>query len=88
MFIHNPHGASYYVRYSFKIHKMVIFIQVIDRQSIDLFIFCHYHLYNKCHHFMNFVTMPHIITDSVRMMYKHRNVWEFFKKQVMLIQGC
>ena len=60
----------------FKINKMVTFIQVIDRKSIDLFIFCHYHLHNKCHHFMNFVKIPHIITDSVRMMYKHRNVWE------------
>jgi len=58
---------------------------VIDRKSIALFIFCHYHLYNKCHHFTNFVKIPYIITDSVRMMYKHLNVWECFKKQILLM---
>jgi len=57
-----------------KLIKWLAFVQVIDRKSTDLSIFCRYHLYNKCHHFMNFVTIPYIITDSVMMMYKHRNV--------------
>jgi len=34
---------------------------------------------------MNFVKIPYIITGSVRMMYKHRDVWECFKKQTLLI---
>lgn len=34
---------------------------------------------------MNFVKIPYIITDSVKMMYKHRNGWECFKKQILLI---
>jgi hypothetical protein len=34
---------------------------------------------------MNFVTTSYTITDTVRMKYKHRNVWECFKKLVLLI---
>jgi hypothetical protein len=34
---------------------------------------------------MNFVNNTVHNTDSVRIMYKHRNVWEYFKKQELLI---
>lgn len=49
-----------------------------------LLIFCNNHLH-KCCHFINFVTLASIIGDSLRMMYKHRNMWERFKKQILLI---
>ena len=39
----------------------------------------------KMDHFINFVTLAYIITDSLRMMCKHGNMYECFKKQTLLI---
>ena len=41
-------------------------------KSFNLLIFCNNPLY-KCFHFIDFVTLEYIISDSVRITYKHRN---------------
>jgi len=38
----------------------------------NLLIICNHHFY-KCFYFTHFVNLPGLITDSLMMMYKHRN---------------
>jgi len=34
---------------------------------------------------MNCITLSYIIRDFLRVMYEHRNIYECFKKQLLLI---
>ena len=34
--------------------------------------------------FINFVTLAFIMRNSLKMMYEHRNIWECYKKQILL----
>ena len=42
-------------------------------KGFNLLIYCNNHLY-KCFNFINFVTLAYIIRDSLRTIYKHRNM--------------
>ena len=39
----------------------------------------------KCFHVINFVTLLYILTNSLKMMYKHQNMQQCYKKQILLI---
>jgi hypothetical protein len=47
-------------------------------------IFCNNHLY-KCYYFINSEPLSYIVTNSLKMMCKHRNIYECFKQQILLI---
>jgi len=45
------------------------------------------HLY-KYSHFINFVTLAYVTRIPLRMMYKHWNMWQCYKKQIIVNTYC
>ena len=74
-----------YVKYVVLDGRLTMFVgfYVWRFDGYNLLILCNSHLY-KYFHFINFVTFAYIRRNSLRIMYKHQNMYACYKKQIIV----